>query len=213
VFWKFFTKPVDLKRPGLLEQVQEAVRPLTDTGDFSLKTISYCDCYQDGGSVILSSDDFDIRFVYNLRLSGPIGCSFEVPDVKNIFWNEFFPTMNIPITIQKSRLRTNVSDDRRQAEQPDRHIIELLLDETGFISELHRLCGEILKNLPRIREVLNEENIDETYRLCWLAIQERERLKRLPSSGGKTGTGSRAAEYQRSKRERLWERLKKFLKQ
>ncbi len=199
---------------GLLEQVAEAVRPLTDTGDFRLESISYCDSSEDGGSIRLTSPGLAISFLYNLRVMETVSLFLRVVPLKEPFEAKpLFAARRIPITFRSWELPGDISDRARLAAQNGRTIIPALLRETGFIDELYRLCGEIRANLPALRDAFAPENLDETLRRY--AIEHRKPRQvggasRSPARQRRSacaGTKEKDAEIGGGKIEKIFEAL------
>jgi hypothetical protein len=67
--------------PGMLDQIQTAVRPITQNGDFYLTSITHEEMYGDV-DVLLTSKEFNIQFHILLKVSGTFRCIFHVNTVK-----------------------------------------------------------------------------------------------------------------------------------
>lgn len=194
---------------GLLEQVTEAVRPLTDGDSFQLKSLSYCDSYQDGGTIRLVAPQISIDFIYNLRAMNKISLLFRVRSLNEPLVAEpLFAARHIPITFHHWELPHDSSDHVKIAAYNSEDIIAFLLWETGFIEELNRLCSEIHANLPALCDALIPENLDETLRLYALENRKNtstksrslsvsgQRRSECPGIGGGE-TGSREGKIER----------------
>lgn len=200
---------------GLLEQVKEVVRPLTDGGGFQLKSLIYCDNYQDGNNIKLTSPAMEIDFGHNLRLTKYISVYFKVRPLKESFSAEpLFSARKIPITFHECGPRPDMSDHARMKTYNSTNIIALLLWETGFIEELNRLCNEIRANLPAIQNAFAPENLDETLRLYAIECQKKRPASESSFSStrwrGDTCAGRERGEFKdnRGKIERIFEALK-----
>ncbi len=200
---------------GLLEQVREGVRPLTDDGDFQLESISYCDSYQDGGTIRLTSPHMDINFLHNLRVLTEVPVYFRIRLVKEPFKAKtLFAARHIPITFHSCELSREGSERARAGAHNGENFIAILLEETGFIEELHRLSREIRANLPALYNAFAPENLDETLRLYAIKCREnRQSSGRSRSAAGQRrgeliGAERSEAGTRRGKIERIFEAMR-----
>lgn len=152
--------------PGIMEKVEEAVRPLTEHGDFYLTNITH-DGYYGDLKVLLTSKEFNITFHTLLKAPKVFSCSFIVNSVNKHFSAEFlFPACHIDIPLRKERPLTDIDysvlRDRYNNREKEN---EILLERSRFIPEISRLSNQIKKILPLLDDLFMSPNIDKTWDL------------------------------------------------
>ncbi|NMB79435.1 MAG: hypothetical protein GYA23_10130 [Methanomicrobiales archaeon] len=155
------------EQSGLLEQIQPAIQPLTETGDFYLKSISIND-FESAIIIQLSSPGLEMRYGAT-AIHSHVNCVFIIHSLKKFFSIDYLsPALKLNITINKGEFLENYPS-------PPSGIIETtekyqarwdaILKGVNFIEELNRQCIGIRDNLPEIRRAFSPENIDETVRV------------------------------------------------
>jgi len=156
----------DRNNPGLLEYITKAIEPLTGSGEYQLGLIE-TETYYYETIVRLESPEMDILFRTTFLLNTSIQCFFNVHRVKKTFSGEFlFPAINIPIQLKKGEPSKGLFFKHYSPEKTEaQNEIESLIEGSGFIFELNRLCCEIKRQLQVIGEAFGDQAIDKTLTL------------------------------------------------
>lgn len=150
-------------KPGLLEQINTAVQPLTVNGDFQIESVDL-EYYDREVTVRLYSPWLDITFRIIMRFKTEVCCYLRVHSVNKTFFAKFlFPALNLNIPIndgiylRKADLpEINDASDKYQAE------FDHFLKKTGFINELNRQCVAINEKMPEFRNIFRSDNMEKT---------------------------------------------------
>lgn len=157
----------------------------------------------------------DITFLHNLRVLTEVPVYFRIRLVKEPFKAKtLFAARHLPITFHSCELSREGSERAGAGAHNGENFIAILLEETGFIEELHRLSREICANLPALYNAFAPENLDETLRLYAIKCREnrqssgRSRSAAEQRRGERTGAGRSEAGTRRGKIERIFEALR-----
>ena len=166
--------------PGLLENLQKAVTSLTTEKEFQLVSVLW-GTYNGEVALTLHSEAVDITFQTNLRTSNTIYWFFtDNSSGKKFYAKYLFPALNIDITTGTWEYVKNLEygflKDRSEKYQVE---IEYLLEKTGYLKEIQRLCAEIKKNLLRIKKIFDDGNIDETIRLYSIEFRKHDKEREI----------------------------------
>lgn len=157
---------LDNKDIGLLKHIQTAVQPLTTDEGFQLEAISY-GSYYGQVTVVLASKEMDIVFNLNLKGYPMVGCVLRPHSINLSFIAEFlFSALGIDISFKRCNyikgLDLTMFNGTLHKHQK---IIDYLVEKSGCIIGLNRLCTEIQGLMPNIRWIFHPDAVDETVRL------------------------------------------------
>jgi hypothetical protein len=154
------------EKPGILEQIEKAVQPLTGNGEFHLESITFED-YDREITVIIRSHELEIQFQTTMRTHSRVLCYFVVHPVEKSFISIYlYPARGIRIPINDGRpMKERFPSENFPTAQKYHALIDYYLQETGFIQELNRQCNAIHAEMPEMRNFFKAENLEETIRL------------------------------------------------
>jgi len=160
---------------GLLENLQKAVRPLTTDGEFQLVTVLW-GAYDGEVALTLHSDAVDLTFQTNLRSSNTIFWFFtDNASEKKFYAKYLIPALNINITTGTWEYVNNLEYGFMNGHHEKYQIeIEYLLEKTGYLKFISKLCTEIKENLPRIKILFDKKNIEETISLYSIEFRKHD---------------------------------------
>jgi len=154
------------EEPGMLEWIEDAIRPLTDEGKFRLERVEYMDNHGDV-DIILSSKNYDIKFHMLLKVHKDFFCFFIIKKGERIFFADILfsaLSLDIPLHIIKRDPEIHY-ENLKQLHRRYQMINKIVFEKTKFIQELNRLSREIRNVLPVLDEWFSIEKVDEAYRL------------------------------------------------
>ena len=138
------------QKPGLFEEIQSAVHPLTENGKFQLDLISYGSSsgYID---IFLTSDLIDIRLITNLKYRPETTmCYFVLYNQGKNVTAGLFPTREIKIRVEKPRQKVSSRyDDLKKSAGNYTTLFQNILEKTEYIPTISRICKEISYNLQK----------------------------------------------------------------
>lgn len=148
---------------GILEKIQDAVKPLTDTREFDLEYISLND-WESTLNFKVRSSWIEITFGAS-AIHTHLSCSLIIPSVKKIFIADFlFPALNLNIPIIKGEFQAHPLPEPGTSNDSVKYQAkwDAILRGTGFIEKLHQQCLGIRDNLPEIRKAIDLDHLNQT---------------------------------------------------
>lgn len=162
--------------PGYLEEIQIAVRPLTDSGEFWLERITWNRHYRSSRIVNLCSPDLDIGFSANGEPETSVECFFLVNSVKKVFsFTYLLPVLDSyernkhPVDLVTYFRNLVTSGPRKESRAG---FVAISLTNRDAV-EIHRSCIALQKAMPKIQAAFSGKNIDTTIRAYLSKQKER----------------------------------------
>ncbi|KAF5035561.1 hypothetical protein DSECCO2_584290 [anaerobic digester metagenome] len=171
---------LDNKDTGLLKHIQTAVQPLTVDEGFQLEAISY-GSYYGQVTVVLVSREMDIVFNLNIKGYPIIGCVLRPHSINLSFIAEYlFSALGFDISFKRCNYLKGL-DLTMFNGTPHKHqkIIDYLVEKSGCIIGLNRLCTEIQGLMSNIRQIFHPDAVDETARIYVEETKKRKYPGRL----------------------------------
>jgi len=177
--FKVLTHMKQRDRDGLFEYIHPVVEPLTFRRNFTIESVKFGTYYGDV-DVILHSENFDISFSCILKVHSGIKVSFELSSVKKSFSAKYlFPAIHLDILLKPGDYIRNYYGDN---DKSSLEIIDTLLEKTGFIPELSRLCQEIDHKFPKLLQAFDPASLEETTLLYEREIERSKNPLRFKNS-------------------------------
>ncbi len=154
----------------LLEQIQNAVRPLTDKGQFRFGTIRY-DVYSGVFEFWLQSDEIKIKFLIRLIFA----TQYQVYDTRefliclpmtgnNFLAEHLLLALNIPVILKRESQKWGIRKEQETGNSIVRCQVEILLEDDTLFSAINEFCTTVNLNLPLILTSIRPESLEEIIR-------------------------------------------------
>jgi hypothetical protein len=169
-------------QPGLLEKIRNAVQPLTESGEFSLGSISTND-WESCLNVKIISSWIIIRTGVSAVHTG-VGCAIIIPSRKKIFNGDLlFPALKLNIPIYKGEFQEYPLPVPGSSNETTKYQAkwDAILRGTGFIEKIHQQCLGIRENLPEIRQALDPDHLDQTVQKYFIEFKKTNTLATIES--------------------------------
>lgn len=151
--------------PGMQAKIENAIRPLTGSGEFQLQTVAY-GTLTNNYIIGLRSKEIAIYFDgLNWPERPGILCNFYLrSQMKSFAVIDLFQAMGIDIILSKRYTLFDTKDIFHREPYPHIEIRPYTAeqDKVDFYTELARLCQAFEKNWEKIQSLFNSDTVDET---------------------------------------------------